>query len=279
MKKNLQLNVVNKTTGMTIKSIDTGLIPFWSFGEWGSGYTSDCIFCEREWTEFSCEFTANDGDKLQLQVVNYGSGYNDFAIDDISLYRNDEVVVIDPMISSNTISSESVISAGNCIYMAAFSVPEEVLDNWKKIYEKVYFLWQRSEDDGLTWSNILDVSGVEKLSVEIEVNKDKKEVYRVIITGASTDALAEEQALYVALHGGPRDGCSYFSISNTLAGVSPTPDCTYREDARTIWSQDFGVIDSFSTRSSASSGCGLTYYETNGDGFSKGNYVDRKSVV
>ncbi len=247
---NLELKVVNSKTGEVVRSIKTGDIPFWQFDGWGDskGGRAD-VTVQREWTEFATEpFTVNNGDRLQLQVTNWGSGYNDFAIDDISLYRNDDVDIIDPTISSNTISSENKASAGSCIFNASFNVPESVLTNWKRVYDHVYFLWQRSKDDGLTWSNELTVSGIDQLSAEFEVSAEESEVYRVIITGSASESEAKEQALYIAEHGGPKDGCSYYSISNTLAGVSPTPDCTYKEGLRTLWSDDFGVLSEESSR-------------------------------
>lgn len=247
---NLELKVVNSKTGEVVRSIKTGDIPFWQFDGWGDskGGRAD-VTAQRKWTEYATEpFTVNNGDRLQLQVTNWGSGYNDFVIDDISLYRNDDVVIIDPTISSNTISSENKASAGSCIFNASFNVPESVLTNWKSVYDNVYFLWQRSKDDGLTWSNELSVSGINKLSAEFEVSSEESEVYRVIITGSASESEAKEQALYIAEHGGPKDGCSYYSISNTLAGVSPTPDCTYKEGLRTLWSDDFGVLSEESSR-------------------------------
>lgn len=270
-----ELIVINKATGDTIDKVRTGQLPYWKFNGYGdnpgTGQRGD-VTAEREWQEFETKpFLVNDGDQIELQVTNWGSGFNDYALDDVSLYRYDDVEIVDPTISTNTISSASTASAGSCIYSAAFNVPEDVLTTWKGIYQNVYFLWQKSEDDGYTWENVDDVSGIDKINVDIEVDKNTPAVFRVIITGASTVALAKERAEYIAKTGGPEDGCSYYSISNTLAGVSPTPDCSYKEDARLIWSEDFGVIDSTLTRTY--DGCPLTYYEVNKDGFAKGNYV------
>lgn len=241
---NLELKVVNMSTGEEVESIKTGDIPFWQFNGWGDqeGGRGD-VTVQRKWTEFATQpFTVNNGDHLQLQVTNWGSGYNDFAIDDISLYRNDDVEIIDPTITSNTISSENKASAGSCIYNASFEVPESVLTNWQKVYDKVYFLWQSSKDDGLTWENRLEESGLNRITADFEVSAEVQEVYRVIITGSASETEAQEQALHIAQTGGPKDGCSYYSISNTLAGVSPTPDCTYQSDLRVLWSDDLGVI-------------------------------------
>lgn len=273
----LELIIKNATTDQVVKRIKTGPIPFWTAAGWGdnSGGIAD-PYAERTWSEYSCTFTARDGDILNLQVVNWGNGYNDFTIDDISLFRNDaDVKVIDPVITTNTKSSESNASAGACIYTASFSVMEEVLTSWKGIYDEVYLLWQQSTDDGLTWQNITSVSGIDKREIELEVDKDIPTVYRVIITGGSNATVAEQQALDIAANGAPLDGCAYFSISNTLAGVSPTPDCSFAENGRIIWKEDFGVIDSFSTRNNPD--VPLTYYEpydeNKTNGLEKGDYV------
>ena len=165
----LEMNVINTSTGKIVETIRTGAIPYWTSNGWGdSGGGIADTGADRKWSEYSCEFVANDGDVLELQVTNWGSGYNDFAIDDISLYRKDTEEVPDPIISTNTIASSSTIVDG-CIFMASFKVPDDVLPAWKNIYDNVYFLWQKSEDDGLSWQNILGVSGIEKTSVDIEV--------------------------------------------------------------------------------------------------------------
>lgn len=267
----LEMNVINATTGKVVETIRTGAIPYWKAEGWGDagGGIADTE-AERKWSEYSCEFIANDGDVLELQVTNWGSGYNDFAIDDISLYRKDTEEVPDPIISSNTVASSSTVVDG-CVFMASFQVPENVLPAWKTIYDKVYFLWQKSEDDGLTWQNVMDVSGIDQTKVDIEVDREVPTVYRVIITGGSSESIAQEQALYIAENGAPKDGCAYYSISNTLAGVSPTPDCSFSESARIVWKEDFGVMDSFSTR--PFEGAALHYYEPTADGFKIGDYV------
>lgn len=270
---NLELKVVNAKTGDIVKSIKTGDIPFWQFNGWGEdkGGRGD-VTVQREWTEYATEpFTVNNGDRLQLQVTNWGSGYNDFAIDDISLYRNDDVEIIDPTISSNTISSENKAVAGSCIFNASFNVPESVLASWQKVYDKVYFLWQRSKDDGLTWNNELSVSGINQISADFEVSAEEQEVYRVIITGSASETEAKEQALYIAENGGPKDGCSYYSISNTLAGVSPIPDCSYQANLRTLWQDDLGLLSEEARRSSDD--VKLKFYSGNTDALAMGEYA------
>lgn len=237
---NLELKVINSKTGVEIENIKTGDIPFWSFGGWGTKNPSDCSTCDRDWTEYSCEFTANDGDVLELQVVNWGAGYNDFVIDDISLYRKDTEEVPVPEISSTSIAQSSG-SADDCSFMASFSVPQSIIADWHKIYDNVYFLWQQSTDDGLTWTNVLDVSGIDQTDVEIEMDKSKNTIFRLITTGGSSETLAKEQALYIAANGGPKDGCSFYSISNTLS-AKPAADCSYSDDLKALFVDDFGSV-------------------------------------
>ena len=254
-KANLTMNVYNvknPANPIIVKTFETSDIPLWEmpvtgngsvdWGTTGQGFASP--FAERNWSEYQVEFIAGDGDKLKLEVVNHKNGGcgNDFVIDDISLYRYDELQVIDPTISTNTVSQESTTSASGCAFLARFSVPSDVLDSWKNIYTQVYFLWQRSRDDGVNWINLPEpVSGIDKNNIEWEVPTGVREVYRVIITGATSDVDAKAEAEYIAEYGGPSNGCSYFSISNTLAGVSPEPDCSYKDDLKTIWKEDFGT--------------------------------------
>ncbi len=260
----LEMKVINTKTGEEIRNIRTKEIPYWEFGGWGTPNPSDCATCDRNWSEYSCTFTANDGDVLELQVVNWGSGYNDFVIDDISLYRNDTEEIPDPIISATSVSQAG--SKNDCSYLAVFSVPTPVLTEWKKIYDKVYFLWQQSTDDGVTWTNVKEVSGIDKLDAEIEMDKNKSSVFRVIITGGSTNALAEEQALYIAQYGGPKGGCAYYSISNTLS-AQPKADCSYSDDLLALFVDDFGSVPTGSVESPY---CKFNFVEK---GLSAGNYA------
>ena len=109
------------------------------------------------------------------------------------------------------------------------------------------------------------VSGIDKPSIEWEVPNTGREVYRVIITGSTSAIDAKTEAEYIAVHGGPSNGCSYFSISNTLAGVSPEPDCSLKDGLKVVWKEDFGVIDSTLTRTFDGAST-LTYYTTTSTG-------------
>ncbi len=233
----LTLQVVNKTTGVVVGSVETGDIPLWD-------RPSNDPFQSHVWSYYYIDFTANSSNTYSLKVINHkpsGSG-NDFVIDDISLFRDDQYDIPTQTISTSTISSESVSVAGLCVYDAVFSIPSETVTAWANVYNYTYYVWQKSSDDGLTWTNMTEYSGINKNTITMKnMDVNSTDVYRVVISGGYTAADAKTQAEYVAANGGPQDGCSYFSISNILAGVSPEIDCSYKDGLKAIWQQDFGV--------------------------------------
>lgn len=170
---------------------------------------------EREWSQASLEFEATEGDVLKIVIKNNcssGNG-NDFGLDDIVLERFDDEEIIQPQIDvDNELSKQAC--------MPTYSVNNlTLLDAWKKLYDKVYFLWQFSTDNGYTWTNILEESGIEKTALHRNVPDAGSEVYRLIITGAASAAEAQAKAETIALNGTPADGCDYFSISNIISQV------------------------------------------------------------
>lgn len=235
----LTLIVKNRVTGEVIAEIETEEIPLWE-------YAGTSPFAEHKWSEYYADFTANNGDKLSLQVINNSvSGVgNDFVIDDISLYRYDEDVdVPDMKIEESAIASAT--GGNNCSYEAQFSVVNSVLEAWQKIDNSVYVLWQKSEDGGLTWTNIPDQSGINKSKLKMIVDGTETSVFRVIVTASPTDSEAKEQAEYIAQHNAPKNGCAFYSISNTISSIKPEPNCNFKETLRELWKEDFGVCDTF----------------------------------
>ena len=236
----LTLIVKNRATNDVIAEIDTKEIPLWE-------YAGTSPFAEHKWSEYYADFTANNGDKLSLQIINNSlSGVgNDFVIDDISLYRYDEDVnVPDMKIEESAIASAT--GGNTCSYEAQFSVVNSVLEAWQKIDNSVYVLWQKSEDGGLTWSNINDQSGINKSKLKMVVDGTETSVFRVIVTASPTDNEAKEQAEYIAIHNAPKNGCAFYSISNTISSIKPEPNCQYKETLRELWKEDFGVCDTLS---------------------------------
>ncbi len=271
----LTMQIVNKTTGDVIAQKKTDTIALWAgtdiYGNW-----TDSPFAEREWQEYSVEFTANDGDEISLLVLNHspsGSG-NDFVIDDISLYRADQYKIPEGLISTNVISSESTQYAGTCTYSAGFTVPADAVSTWKMLYSVPYYVWQKSTDDGLTWTTMTEYSGANKSSILMgNLDISVPEVYRVVTSGGLTESEAKTRTEYIAEHGGPApaDACAYYSVSNILAGVPPEPDCSYKENLKTIWKEDFGVIDNSLFRENPV--VSLNPYTTKGNEFKGNDYV------
>ncbi len=168
---------------------------------------------EREWSEASVEFDAKTGDVLKIVILNYqpGGAGNDFALDDITLQRYDDEEIVPPIIEINNVLTNSL-----CVPVYALS-NTDVLTAWRKIYHSIYCLWQYSTDDGYTWTDIPEQSGIEKFLLQRETPTTGKEVYRLIITGGDDDSEAQAKAEHIAKYGTPDDGCDYFSISNIIS--------------------------------------------------------------
>ena len=168
---------------------------------------------EREWSEASVVFDAKTGDVLKIVILNYqpGGAGNDFALDDITLQRYDDEEIIPPTIEINNELTNQL-----CVPVYALS-NDDVLKAWRKIYHSIYCLWQYSSNDGYTWTDIPDKSGIEKFMLQRDLPTTGKEVYRLIITGGSDDSEAQSKAEYLAEYGSPSDECDYFSISNIIS--------------------------------------------------------------
>lgn len=251
---NLTLNIVNikdPENPVVIKSMDTGDLPLWSFNN-ANNSNPDGIYThiQKEWKQFDLEFTASEGDVLKLQVLNncIGGNGNDFVLDDISLYRLDEEVVEEPEIQIGYTYEGDPINS-DCNIYTEYTIQNNVREAWGKLYDYPYFLWQQSEDDGFTWQNIPQGAGVDKTSVEVSSDGTKEMVFRLITTGGATAEEAQKEAEYIGAHGGPSNGCTYFAISSALFQLpEQSIDCENYPSLMTIWSHDFGTIDSTQTR-------------------------------
>lgn len=238
---------------------------------WGSngeskinGRTNPRIDRTKDWNYAEMEFEANDGDVLQLIVQNKqsGGGGNDFALDDIELYRLDQEKVP----PSNVIvkaTSDEISPTNGCEPVTNFSIrnSEQYLEEWGNIYNYTYLLWQRSTDNGYTWISMPNESGINKTTLDWSMSSADN-IFRVIATGGSTPQEAQSRAEYIGEHGGPEDGCTYFSISNTLALSHEEMNCDYASDLMTIWKEDFGTIDSISIRGFESMNSSFKRFDT-----------------
>ena len=222
---NLTLNILNikdPDNPVVIKSMDTGDLPLWEFNN-SENDNPNGIYThiEKEWGEYSLEFEANSGDVLRLQVLNNcksGIG-NDFVLDDITLYRLDDVEIAEPIIDSKV--SNELMADHSCEPVAEYEIKNtEIKSAWWKIYDQIYYLWQVSKDDGLTWENLKKESGIDAYSMYRYINKTTpNEIYRLIITGAEYGDDARKEAEYIGKNGVPSNGCVYFSISSTIASA------------------------------------------------------------
>ena len=228
---NLTLNILNikdPDNPVVIKSGETGDLPLWSFNNsYNENPTGEFTHIEKEWEEYALGFEAEEGDVIRLQILNKcrsGVG-NDFVLDDISLYRLDDEEVIAPIIEANISTVE--VPGGGCHPSAIYEVSNDILDSWKKIYNKIYCLWQVSLNDGYTWQDLDMESGIESMTmsrVPEAPGAGKHEIYRLIITGGDTAEEARKEAKYIGAHGGPSNGCVYFSISSTIASLKQTEE-------------------------------------------------------
>ncbi len=246
-----------KTTAGEITELETGDIPFWE------GWDNDDPKAKRDWSEYALEFESGNHKSVTIQIVNNAfcttdgkrfseltqaeldqkqggcDAGNDFAIDDIMLFRyDDDKEAPEVVVSAHTVSSEK---SSDCIYMSSYSIPDATLSAWKEIYKTIYLLWQESED-GFKWNEIAGASGEDATTMKAEVKANKTMRYRVIVTGGKDLAQAKEVAEEIALNGGPKDGCWKYAISNTLAASKPAPDCTFSLDLKSIFNEDFGTM-------------------------------------
>ena len=214
------LQVLNVKDAKNPKILKSYAVPGENVPEWGAAKKDEngdeYPHWKQDWGKSSVEFVANAGDKIQIRILNdcnEPSG-NDFAIDDIMLERDDEYTVEKPNIVASSSSS--------C--MPTYSVKNtSLLKSWKKIYDKIYFLWQYSTDDGYTWKTISGASGVEKTSMERARPKKGSEVYRLVVTGGSSAAEAQKKAEEYAKYGTLNDGCDYISVSDIISQLDDKP--------------------------------------------------------
>lgn len=277
---NLTLNIVNikdPDNPVIIKSMDTGDLPLWKFNNYNNNNPNGMYtHAMKEWKQFDLEFTAKDGDILKLQVLNncMSGGGNDFVLDDISLYRKDDEEVVEPIIKIGHSYRGDPVN-NQCILRTQYTISNNVLESWEKIYDFTYFLWQESEDDGLTWKNIPQGGGGKKMSVDVDNDPNHPKVYRLVTTGGKTMEEAQKEAEYIGAHNGPSNGCQYYSISNTLTSNVDIEEesCEYNEKLMRIFSEEFGTIDSSQTRDFEGMAAGYKRFDTlQSEAFIEGKY-------
>ncbi len=230
------LQVLNVKDAKNPKILKSYAVPGENVPEWGAAEKDEngdeYPHWKQKWGKSSVEFVPNAGDKIQIRILNdcnEPSG-NDFAIDDIMLERDDE----------NTVEKPAIVASSSSSCKPVYSVKNTgLLKSWKKLYDKIYFLWQYSTDDGYTWKTISGASGVEKTSMERERPKKGSEVYRLVVTGGSSAAEAQKKAEEYAKYGTLNDGCDYISVSDIISQLDdkPTPKASVGIDSEAKKSQ------------------------------------------
>lgn len=219
----LVVNVKDPANPDTIATADISTSTIW---EWADGSSNPHMDRTDKWNYNEVEFDVQAGDVLQLVIVNQqqGGGGNDFALDDIELYRWDQNEAPKPAIDVKR--SYKLTEGGNgCTPEAIYNVSNDIIPDWKQIYDHIYCLWQVSTDGGFQWQDIDSESGEEKTSMSRDINQQTAtEMYRLVITGGNTIGDAEAEARHIGATGGPSNGCAYYTISNTIASVKPTPE-------------------------------------------------------
>lgn len=258
------LNIKDPAHPEVIDSISTGDLNLWQPATSNNRNDGTHTFDEKPWSEYSIEFSANDGDILRLQVLNNCEGGlgNDFVLDDISLYRYDDYKIPEAEFSTKVIGSLNN-SGDDCESQTNFSIknPDFLINEWKGIDDYAYFLWQTSNDNGLTWDNCLTESGINKTSFS-RSNSIPEYTVRLIIAGGPTADQAKSEALYIGEHEAPSDGCVNYSISSMLSPILEEPACEFSPSLKTIWKEDFGTIDSFGVRNYDAIADGFPLYDT-----------------
>lgn len=213
----LEMRILNKTdvsNPVILSSLKTGNIPHWPSN---LGNNGDYVRTMKPWSEYDMEFEAEDGDVLTLQVITERAGGfgNDFAMDDLTLYRWDDDSIPEPNV---VVERDYVMNSTThkCEEQVRYEVANDILTSWHEIYKYVYCLWQRSDDGGHTWSNVTASSGIDQLSMTCPYETSSDITYRLIVTGADNKTDAKDEALFIGKNGKPSDGCVYYSISNTL---------------------------------------------------------------
>ncbi len=221
------VNIKDPANPDTIATAEISTSTIWGIG--GSkhdGVLNPHIDRTDEWNYNEVEFDVQDGDVLQLIIENQvqGGAGNDFALDDIELYRWDQNEAPKPAIDAKQ-SYKTIEGGVGCLPEAIYNVSNDIIPGWKQIYDHIYCLWQVSTDGGFQWQDMDPESGEEKTSMRRSINQQTAtEMYRLIITGGNTIGDAEAEARHIGAIGGPSNGCAYYIISNTIASIKPTPE-------------------------------------------------------
>ena len=158
------------------------------------------------WTNYGISFNSGNYNKFIIRLYSVGGAVNgnDVAIDDMSISVCSPQINLYADIDAGL--TDATVDCGSDLTLSITGSDEYLYS----IYSKPYVLWQKSTDEGATWTN-MEGSGI--MVSEITVTKDDPSVtdyYRAIL--ASSRELAEAAAATGTL----ASDCEVFSISNMV---------------------------------------------------------------
>ena len=98
-----------------------------------------------------------------------------------------------------------------------------------------YCLWQRSDNQGLSWQNLRD-SGEDVFEIKVSNDDGTKQLYRVIIANDKT--VAEE----ISMIGIPTNTVIPYAITNEVTLECSLSFCGSQEDRLVVWKEDFNSV-------------------------------------
>ena len=180
------------------------------------------------WKHVSAMFNTvdlNADGQITVQLINlasYGQDGNDILLDDL------ELTICTPNASMHAnVGGQKVTSVENLcdIDDATVELQAEVE---AVAFTHTYYLWQKSTDNGVTWTSMDDKSGFDKATINVEVSSTPT-LYRTVVANDSAAADAGAANIDKGL-------CGLYAITNTVAvkckqieiTITPTDDeiCT-----------------------------------------------------
>ena len=158
------------------------------------------------WTNYGISFNSGNYNKFIIRLYSVGGAVNgnDVAIDDMSISVCSPQINLYADIDAGL--TDATVDCGSDLTLSITGSDEYL----HSIYRNPYVLWQKSTDEGATWTS-MEGSGI--MVSEMTVTKDDPSVtdyYRAILAGS------RELAEAAAATGTLASDCEVFSISNMV---------------------------------------------------------------
>ena len=158
------------------------------------------------WTNYGVSFNSGNYDKFIIRFYSVaGNAWgNDVAIDDISISICSPQVDLYADIDAGL--TDAVVDCGSSLDLTITANADYLYS----IYTAPYILWQKSTDEGATWT---DMEGSGEMVTTMPVTKDDPDItdyYRAIVAGS------RELAQEVAATGTLSKDCEVYSVTNMI---------------------------------------------------------------